>query len=101
MIEELQEPFDDGQPEAQPLSAVALRIVELTKLLKNLPMLVFGNPSSGIPDFNSYCRSAAPRAENDPAAVGITNCVGNQVSHHSFEQYGVAAYEQRVAHYRE
>src|SRR6266576_32068 len=101
MAEELHEPLDDGQSQTQPLSAVSLRIVELTKLLKNFPMLVLGNPTSGIPDFNSYIIAAAPRTENDAAPVGVTNCVGNQVSHDTFEQYGVTAYKERVAHYRE
>src|SRR5579864_5649403 len=101
MVEELHEPLDDGQSQTQPLSAVPLRIVELTKLLKNLPMLVLWNPSSGIPDFNSHCIAAAPRTQNDPAPVGIANRVGNQVSHDSFEQHRVTAYKERVAHHRE
>src|SRR5882724_1506191 len=100
MVEELHEPLDNGQSESQPFSAVSLRVLELTELLKNLPMLVLGNPSSGIPHLNSHGLCAASGAKNDAAPVGITNCVGNQVAHDAIEQYGIASYEERVACYR-
>ena len=94
MIQQFDQAFDDRQSEAEPFSAVSLRIFELTKLLKYLPMLVFRNSASGIPHFDSHCVSASARTENDASAICVANCVGNKVSHDAFKQDGIATHKQ-------
>src|SRR3569833_2477619 len=96
MIQELHEAFDDRETAPQAFAAFVLRVIELPKLLKNFPMLVFRDTPPGIPHLYPDTTSAAARTKHNLAAGGVAHRVGDQVAHDTFEKNGVTSYKKGV-----
>src|SRR3569833_2514881 len=96
MIQELHEAFDDRETAPQAFAAIALRVIEMPTLLKNIPMLVFRDTPPGIPHLNPDTTSAAARTKHNFAAVGVAHRVGDKVAHNTFEKNGVTSYKKGV-----
>src|SRR5208282_3594721 len=82
----------DGETEAEALTALARRIVELMELLENRLKLFFGNADPGIPDLDAQLVAAPPAAEQDLTLTGVFHGVREQVADHMLEQAWIAAH---------
>src|SRR5262249_43930871 len=85
VIEQLHEAFHDRQSQAQPFPSIALGILQLTKLLKNFPMLVFWDTPPGVADLDPHRVGGAPRAQYDAPSIGVADRIRHQVAHDSLE----------------
>src|SRR5690349_7859172 len=86
MIEELREALDDGEPQSEAFPPVALRIVQLVELLKDLIVTIGRNTLPRIPDFDADIRTSAPAPEQDTPCIRVADSVGNQIANQTREQ---------------
>src|SRR5262249_33292063 len=96
VIQQLHQALDDRQSQAQPFTPIALGVLQLTKLLKNFPMLVFWDAPAGVPDLDADEAGGAPGAQQDAPPVGVADCVGDEIAHDPLEQHRIAPDEQGV-----
>ena len=92
MAQQVCQPLDDGETEAEAFAALARRIVDLMKLLEDRLKLLFGDADPGVPDLDAQHVAAPPAAEQDLALTGVFHRVREQIADHLLEQTRVAAH---------
>ncbi len=91
VTQEVGEPLDDGQSQAQTLAPVTLRILQLRELPENLLVAIPGNAPAAVPDLDANAVAAAAAAQHHAAPVCVADCIGQEIPDDPREQRGVAA----------
>ncbi len=92
MIEQCRESLHDRKSEADAASAVPLRIADLVELLEHARLLAFLDAAAGVPYLHAQSRADAT-ADQDLAAVRVSNRVGDDVAQDPLEQDRIAVHE--------
>ena len=85
MIEQLGKPVDDGEAEAEP-AARPPAFFDLNELPENLPLLIRRNAAAGIPHFDAHAIAAPAATDQNAAAIGILDGVGNEIAQNPAEE---------------
>ena len=74
MTEQIAQPMNDGQPEAESSGAAARR-GKLIKFPEDILALIVRNPASGIPNLEAQLISPAAGADDNSSAFGVAHRV--------------------------
>src|SRR5690606_2214626 len=88
------QPFDDGETQPKAQAAVAGRIVELMKLLENLPGLVHGKADAGVEHLDADDSRPPPASKQQFPAARVLEGVRDQIADHLIEETRVASSEE-------
>src|SRR5258706_12077163 len=90
MLEQPAQAIDDGKAESEAAAACAVGIAELAEFAEDILPLIVGNADAGVPHLDAQRLAAPPAADQDAAAIGITNGVGDEIEEDAPEQDAVA-----------
>src|SRR6056297_145165 len=91
MIQNPANAFDNRQTEPEAASTRRARI-EAPELLKNFPVLVFGNAKPGIGHLDGDGSAAAPDPDQNAARRRIFDGVGDEILQNPSKQFAIAAH---------
>src|ERR1700730_14950318 len=97
MTEQLGKPVDDGEAQTQSAARPA-PFLDLNALPENLPPLIRRNATAGIPHLDPHAISAPATANQDAAAIGIFDGIGNEIAENPAEQLRIASCRQTCRH---
>src|SRR5262245_1655637 len=89
MAQENTKALDNGQSQAK---ATSIRIRAPIEFAEDIFSLLFGNSGTAIPDFDAQRRVSGATADDDAAAGGVADRVGDEVQQNPLQQDEVAAY---------
>ena len=98
MVQQVGQPADEPQPEAQAGAAFFGAAVELAEVVEDPALIGLGNAGAAVPDLEPHDPAVPAASDEDAPLVGIANRIGNQIVEDPFEQAGVAAHHQVRRH---